>query len=171
MKHPKYDVLSRILQWVMAAVIIYATVAGYVMHLVMDKPAIFSFLSILNMSLATIATPLLAVRYIWSHFRQAPEMPSSIPKPQKSAAKLAHSLIYLLMFMVFSTGYLMLTEPYSCFWLVTIENLISSTEINNFFFILHRVSCALLGGLVVLHVSAALKHHFFTKNYVLKMMA
>ncbi|NOH80404.1 cytochrome b [Vibrio sp. RE86] len=170
MKHPKYDLVSRSLHWIMATVIIYATVAGYVMHLVMDRPEIFSFLSILNMSLATVVTPLLILRYVWSHFRHSPEMPSSIPKTQKGVAKLVHSLIYLLMFLVFSTGYLMLKEPYSFFWLVTIENLVKHPEINDFFFILHRVSCALLGLLVVVHITAALKHHFVSKNYVLRMM-
>ncbi|MGF1754857.1 cytochrome b/b6 domain-containing protein [Vibrio makurazakiensis] len=154
----------------MAVVIIYATVAGYAMHFVMDQPAIFSFLSILNMSLATVATPILVIRFIWSHFRIEPKMPSTIPTLQKSVAKLAHALIYLLMFLVFSTGYLMLKEPYSFFWLVTIDNIISSPEVNQFFFISHRVSCALLVALVSLHAAAALKHHFISKNYVLKMM-
>ncbi len=72
MNNPRYDLLSRVLHWVMASVIIYATVAGYVMHFVTSKPELFSFLSVLNMSLATVATPLLAIRYIWSHFRATP---------------------------------------------------------------------------------------------------
>nr|VVV03772.1 Cytochrome b561 [Aliivibrio wodanis] len=170
MNHPRYDIFSRLLHWIMAVVIIYATIAGYVMHLVMDSPKIFSFLSILNMSLATIATPLLILRYLWSHFRSEPTMPNSIPKAQKNIAKLVHSLIYLVMFLVFSTGYLMLGEPYSFFWLITIENLISNPEINQFFFVVHRISCILLASFVVLHAGAALKHHFLSRNYVLKMM-
>ncbi|MGF1807048.1 cytochrome b, partial [Aliivibrio sifiae] len=32
-----YDRFSQILHWVMAVIIIYATIAGYVMHLVIDS--------------------------------------------------------------------------------------------------------------------------------------
>ncbi|MEZ9159780.1 cytochrome b [Vibrio lentus] len=170
MNNPRYDLLSRVLHWVMASVIIYATVAGYVMHFVTSKPELFSFLSVLNMSLATVATPLLAIRYIWSHFRATPPMPSSVAASQICLAKLAHSLMYLVMFMVFSTGYLMLKEPYSLFWLTTVDNLITDPAINSFFFYLHRTSCIALAFLILLHISAALKHHFVSKNYVLKMM-
>ncbi|MGF1845975.1 cytochrome b [Vibrio lentus] len=170
MNNPRYDLLSRVLHWVMASVIIYATVAGYVMHFVTSKPELFSFLSVLNMSLATVATPLLAIRYIWSHFRSTPPMPSSVAAGQICIAKLAHSLMYLVMFMVFSTGYLMLKEPYSLFWLATVDNLITDPAINSFFFYLHRTSCIALACLILLHISAALKHHFVSKNYVLKMM-
>ncbi len=108
MNNPRYDLLSRVLHWVMASVIIYAAIAGYVMHFVTGNPELFSFLSVLNMSLATVATPLLAIRYVWSHFRTSPPMPSSVAAGQICIAKLAHSLMYLVMFMVFSTGYLML---------------------------------------------------------------
>ena len=94
----------------------------------------------------------------------------SVPEGQKCVAKLAHSLMYLVMFMVFSTGYLMLKEPYSLFWLATVNNLITEPAINNFFFYLHRASCVALACLIVLHISAALKHHYVSKNYVLKMM-
>lgn len=170
LNNPRYDLVSRVLHWVMASVIIYATIAGYVMHYVTSHPELFSFLSVLNMSLATVATPLLVVRYIWSHFRSPPTMPTSIPERQKCVAKLAHSLMYLAMFMVFSTGYLMLEQPYSLFWLTTVENLITNPAINSFFFYLHRASCIALACLIVLHISAALKHHFVSKNYVLKMM-
>ncbi|WP_390241993.1 cytochrome b [Vibrio sp. R78045] len=154
----------------MAFVIIYATTAGYVMHYVTSHPELFSFLSMLNMSLATIATPLLIARYIWSHFRSSPEMPLSIPKRQQCVAKLTHSLMYLVMFMVFSSGYLMLKEPYSLFWLTNVNNLITEPSINHFFFYLHSASCITLACLIVLHISAALKHHFVSKNYVLRMM-
>ena len=166
----RYDLMSRVLHWVMASVIIYATIAGYVMHYVTSHPELFSFLSVLNMSLATIATPLFIVRYVWSHFRSSPTMPLSVPEGQKCVAKLAHSLMYLVMFIVFSTGYLMLKEPYSLFWLVSVNNPITDPAINGFFFYLHRASCIALACLVVLHVCAALKHHFVSRNYVLKMM-
>jgi cytochrome b561 len=75
------------------------------------------------------------------------------------------------MFVVFVSGFLMLKHEYPFFWLFTIPNPISNTEVNEFFFMVHRGGCATLATLVALHVAAALKHHFVSKNDVLRSMA
>ena len=97
-------------------------------------------------------------------------MPNTISITQKSIAKLAHSVIYLVMFVVFVSGFLMLKHEYSFFWLFTIPNPVTSIEVNEFFFIVHRISCAILAISVALHAAAALKHHFVGKNDVLRSM-
>lgn len=165
-----YDKFAKWLHWCMAFIIIYTSIAGFAMHLVVDKQAIFSFLSILNMSLATVAAPLLIIRYGWSFFRKNPTMPSSIPTLQMSIAKLVHSIMYLLMFVVFTSGYLMLEKGYALFWLIEIDNIIKHQVINQFFFDLHRFTCRTLLLIIVLHILAALKHHFIAKNKLLHLM-
>lgn len=163
-----YDLFSRFLHWAMAIVIIYATIAGYVMHLVIDDyPAVFHVLSVINMSMATLITPLFFIRWGWKYMRNAP------PAPQVAhhkIAKLVHSLLYFMMFLVFVSGFLMLKESYSWFWLYQINNPVSSADINQFFFTLHRYSCVVLAGLVILHVSAALHHHWIKGNKILHRM-
>lgn len=104
-------------------------------------------------------------------FRETPELPDTIPNTQKSMAKLAHGTLYLVMFVVFVSGFLMLKHEYPFFWLFTIPNSISNAEVNAFFFMVHRFGCATLASLVLLHALAALKHHFVNKNDVLKSMA
>ena len=170
MKTDSYDLFSKILHWSMAFIIIYVSIAGYVMHLLIEASALHSFLSVLNMSLATLATPLLVVRYIWKFFRSTPDMPRSISSIQMSIAKLVHSIIYLLMFIVFLSGYLMLTQSYSFFWIVDVDNVINNSDINQFFFTVHRIACLTLFLAVVLHVFAVLKHQFIAKNNVLQVM-
>lgn len=170
MKPLTYDTLTKVLHWSMAIIIIYASIAGYVMHLLTPSTPAFTFLSVLNMSLATIATPLLAIRYLWTFFRKSPESLKSISTVQMNIAKLVHSLLYLLMFIVFSSGYLMLTESYSLFWLVDVNNLISNPDINEFFFNMHRAACMALFLSVVLHVLAVVKHQFIARNNVLGLM-
>ncbi len=64
----QYDAFSKWLHWIMAVIIIYATIAGYGMLFVMDMPQLFHVLSTLNMSFATIASILLIVRWGWSFF-------------------------------------------------------------------------------------------------------
>ncbi|MGL5345596.1 MAG: cytochrome b [Plesiomonas sp.] len=167
-----YDRLSRVLHWIMAAIIIYATFAGYAMHLVVDsKPHVFSFLSTLNISLATVGTVLFFVRWIWRFFRVSPGLKiDNIPKNQINIAKMAHSVIYFAMFMVFFSGFLMIKESYLFFWMIEVPNPISSVPINDFFFTVHRIACIFLALMVLLHVAAVVKHHLVLRNNVLLRM-
>ncbi|MGF1681332.1 cytochrome b [Photobacterium minamisatsumaniensis] len=172
MKTSNYDKITRYLHWSMAAIIIYATTAGYVMHLVVDShPRIFQFLSILNMSLATIGSIVFIFRWFWKHLRPTYSFTDhSIPSWQKKIAHMVHDIIYQLMFIVFVSGFLMLETNYELFWLITVPNPISSPEVNAFFFNVHRASCLLLAIVVLLHASAAIKHHYLSKNLVLLRM-
>ncbi|MDE1336695.1 cytochrome b/b6 domain-containing protein [Vibrio aestuarianus] len=166
----KYDLLSIFLHWCMAIIIIYALIAGYAMHLVMDKPTLFHILSILNMSWATIGAILLIVRWVWCFFRMTPELPASIPKLQRNIARLAHGVMYFLMMTNFLSGFLMLKKNYSFFWLFDIPNPITNIEVNTFFFSIHRVSCVLLLLMVVIHIIAVVKHRYINRNGVLNSM-
>lgn len=159
-----YDPLSRLLHWFMAAVIIYATLAGYLMHVVIDShPRLFHFLSVLNMSMATLITPLFLLRWCWQHWRQ-PLM------PHHPLAGLVHALLYGLMFVVLLSGFLMLKQCYLLFWLYPVPNPISDPEINAFFFNVHRLGCISLAVLVLLHVAAALYHHVIKRDRTLYRM-
>lgn len=153
-----YDPLSRLLHWLMAVVILYATLAGYLMHLVIDShPRLFQFLSVLNMSMATLITPLFLLRWGWQYLRHP--LPENGADHHNGWVKLAHALLYGLMFTVLLSGFLMLEQGYPLFWLYPIANPINTPEINRFFFDVHRLACLSLATLVMLHVVAALYHH------------
>ncbi|MGL4250263.1 MAG: cytochrome b [Aeromonas sp.] len=163
-----YDRLSRYLHWFMAIVIIYATAAGYIMHLVIDNhPELFDFLSIFNMSMATLITPLFLLRWCWHCLRDP--LPAE-PIPHHKLARMTHALIYFLMFCVLLSGFLMLKQEYTLFWLYTVPNPISSPDLNHFFFMTHRTSCMLLATLVTIHACAALYHHHVAGNRILYRM-
>ncbi|MDW1848711.1 cytochrome b/b6 domain-containing protein [Vibrio sp. Vb2110] len=167
---PNFDLITRTFHWIIAAVTLYALIAGYVMLMVMDSyPNLFSFLSILNMSLATLIFPLFVLRWVWKYFRPDVESDSGSAK-YHGLVKIAHSTLYVLMFIVFVSGFLMLKHHYDFFWLIEIPNLISDENINNFFFLIHRYACIMLSLFVLMHVVAALAHHFVVKDKVLLRM-
>jgi len=170
LKNETHHPFTKLLHWSMAVIIIYASVAGYSMHLLNTNSSLYLFLSALNMSLATVSTPLLIIRYLWVFFRTEPDMPSSIPTRQLSIAKAVHSFLYFLMFVVFLSGYLMLTHSYSLFWMVEVNNLINDTEVNQLFFKIHRIACMVLSVTVTMHILAVIKHQLIAKNNVLKLM-
>ncbi|MFB2824640.1 cytochrome b [Aeromonas veronii] len=165
-----YDRVSRALHWVMAIVIIYATVAGYVMHIVIgSKPDIFYYLSVINMSMATVITPLFLLRWFWRYLRDPMPMVSNTTGQYKLAS-LMHSLLYLLMFIVLLSGFLMLKSSYSFFGVYQIPNVVNSSEVNDFFFLVHRAGCMVLAALITLHITAALHHHLVVGNRTLYRM-
>lgn len=172
MESLNYDKITRYLHWIMAVIIIYATAAGYVMHLVIDShPAFFHFLSVMNMSLATVGSAVFVIRWFWKYFRpQRSFSERQIPRWQLNMAHMLHGVIYQLMFVIFISGFLMLDTSYQLFWLIEIPNPVTSQDINGFFFIVHRISCASLAVVITLHASAALKHHYVAKNQVLLRM-
>ncbi len=170
MKTQYYDPISQLFHWVMAVVIIYASIAGFGMHLVENNHPLHSFLSILNMSLATIGALVFIARYIWKHFRHEPELPDSMSRRHKAAVKLSHSLLYVIMAVVFVSGFLMLEEDFSFFWLFNIPNPITNPAVNDFFLIVHRSACITLSLLFTIHIVAVLKHHFIGHDNVLRTM-
>ncbi len=165
-----YDALSRFFHWVMAVVIIYATIAGFGMHWFEDNIPVHAFLSEVNMSLATIGAVLFVARFVWKYFRIEPVRSYELARHQRSLAKMTHALIYFAMFVVFFSGFLMLEKPYRFFWLFQIPNLITDAAINHFFLVMHRAACIGLTFIVLAHIAAVVTHQLGRKNVLETML-
>jgi superoxide oxidase len=165
----RYDALSRALHWIFAVVILYTMVAGMSLH-VITQPALWKFVSTLNMSLATCLIVLFPVRFLWSFFRTDPVEIDTIPPLQRAIAHVVHALIYALVAFVLVSGFIMVPDGYWLFGLLYIATPFSAGPITEHWFVLHRAACYALMGLVALHVGAALKHHFISRNGVLNRM-
>ncbi|WP_423757875.1 cytochrome b [Burkholderia sp. NLJ2] len=165
----RYDALSRTLHWVFAVVILYTMAAGFSLHFIRD-PAIWKFVSTLNMSLASCLIVLFPVRYLWTFFRDAPPELDAIPAKQRAIAHVVHSLIYALIAFVLFSGFVMVPDGYWLFGVFYIRTPFAAGPVTEHWFVLHRAACYTLALLVALHAGAALKHHFVSKNDVLKRM-
>lgn len=153
----KYDLFSRLLHWLTAAIIIYAMCMGYVLHL-LPGTSWFHFFSELNMSLATVATPVMMVRFVWRFFKPAVPYPDYIPPGKLQLVAFLHEMLYLTIMVVLISGFLMLKHGYCLFGLITVPQPVSFAEINAFFFMVHRASCMLLGLIIVGHIGAVINY-------------
>lgn len=170
--HPhktRYDLFSRILHWVLAIGIIYATIVGYGLHFI-SNPQVFRFFSELNMSLATVMTVLMVVRFIWRFFRPSVPYGNHISGHKKGLVILLHEIFYLIIFAVLISGFLMLEHGYSLFGLIQIPQPLNNLEVNRFFFTVHRYSCITLGLMLLMHISAVIKHQLIDKTPILSRM-
>ncbi|MFL9866511.1 cytochrome b/b6 domain-containing protein [Paraburkholderia fungorum] len=165
----RYDALTRFFHWIFAAVIIYASVAGYTLaH--MAGGAVHDFLSRLNMSISTVLIVLFPLRVVWKFVRAEPRAMPGMPGWQRLLASGVHNLIYVTIFAVLASGFLMVPNGYSFFGLIEIHTPFSKGALTDELFTVHRASCALLAGLVALHVLAVIKHQLIARNKVLQRM-
>jgi cytochrome b561 len=121
-------------------------------------------------SIGIILLALTLFRVLWKMLNKAPEIEGLAW--EKSAAKIAHLLLYILLFSTFISGYLISTadgrgiEVFNWFTLPALGSLIENQEDiagEGHFYLTYS-----LIGLALLHALAALKHHFINKDNTLK---
>jgi len=128
------------------------------------------FLSQLNMSIGTVLMLLFPLRVGWKLVRTEPRALPDVSATQQSLAHIVHGVIYVMIFAVLASGFLMVPNGYSFFGLVEIHTPFEKGPLTDELFAVHRATCALLAGLVMLHVAAVIKHQLFARNDVLRRM-
>lgn len=127
----------------------------------------------IHKSVGVLLFVLVGMRLLW---RLANPVPADEPGPrwEHRVAHAAHWLIYMLLFAIMATGYLVPTaagDGISVFGWFTVPAL--DTGIGNQEVIagkLHLWLAWTLAALIALHVAGALKQHFINRNRTLKRM-
>jgi superoxide oxidase len=167
--HGRYDGIARFFHWTFAVCIIYASIAGYSLTRIANGP-VHDCLSQLNMSIGTVLIALFPFRVGWKLVRKGPRALPGVSARQQSLAHFVHGVIYVTIFAVLASGFLMVPGGYSFFGLVEIHTLFQKGPLTDELFVMHRAACALLSGLVLLHVLAVIKHQLIARNDVLRRM-
>jgi cytochrome b561 len=172
----KYPLLSRVLHWLMAAIILFLLGLGIYMVDFLNKEAP-NRMDIYNLhkSLGALVLALIIVRIANRLIKKAPALPESMPKVEKILAHLAHVALYLLMIAVPLSGYLMSNlfgYPVGFFGIELPKIAETNFELGKFFHEAHEVLPYVMLGLVALHVLAVVKHRLFDKpeHDILKRM-
>jgi superoxide oxidase len=165
----RYDRIARAFHWIFAVTIIYVSVAGYALSRIGSRP-IHDFVSRLNMSLATILILLFPLRVLWKFKRVEPKPLAGVSAMQRRIAHGVHGVMYLVIFLVLASGFLMVPHGYAFFGWFEVRTPFEKGPLTDALYVLHRGGCALLAGLVGLHVLAVIKHQFVSRNNVLRRM-
>ncbi|MDP2826174.1 MAG: cytochrome b [Sulfuritalea sp.] len=114
------------------------------------------------------------LRLGWRLLHRPPEMPAGMPAWQRKAAEAAHVLLYLLMFAVPLSGWLMSSaKGFQTVWfgMLPLPDLLAKNEeLGDLLQQLHRLLNYSMAALVMAHLGAALKHHFIDRDDVLTRM-
>jgi len=167
-----YGLVSIVLHWLSAVAIITLFGLGvwmvdldYYSNWYHDAPFI-------HKSVGVLLITAMVLRFIWNFFNTRPEG-LDIPVLNK-VAHAVHLILYFLIFALGLSGYLISTAesaPISVFGWFDVPALIEPfAEQADRAGLIHEWLAYGLMGLVLLHILAALKHHFINKDATLKRM-
>ena len=117
---------------------------------------------------------LVALRLAWRLTHDPPPLPATTPAWQQHAAASTHALLYLLMVAVPLSGWMMSSAagfPVVYFGVLPLPDLVEKNKpLFDLMKSVHYVLNKALLALVLLHVAAALKHHYMDRDDVLARM-
>ncbi|RBW47563.1 cytochrome b [Psychromonas sp. B3M02] len=168
----KYHGLSRFFHWISAIIVIGLFAAGYWMVDLSYYSEWYKTAPHWHKSVGLCFVAFTTARLIWKLLSTAPAMEGSAF--EKKAASAAHILIYILLFTMFLSGYLISTadgrgiDVFDWFEVPGLGSFIEDQA--DYAGLVHEYVAYTLIGLASLHALAALKHHFINKDNTLKKM-
>lgn len=168
-----WGTISKTFHWLIVALILVQYTLAEVaedMSLGLEK---FRTLA-LHKSFGITILALAALRLLWRWMNPTPALPNTLKPYERVLARSTHFALYALLFAQPITGWMMSSAanfPVSYFGWFTLPNLLAPDKgLEELLHDVHENLFLALVALSVLHVAAALKHHFWLKDDVLKRM-
>ncbi|WP_022942415.1 cytochrome b [Psychromonas hadalis] len=168
----QYNRLTKIIHWLSALAVFSLFALGYWMVELSYYSEWYKVAPHWHKSVGFMLCLLTLFRVVWKLTTATPEIEG---QPwEKTVAKIAHNLLYLMLFAIFISGYMISTadgrgiEIFNLFTLPGLGSLIENQE--DIAGDIHFYLTYSLVGLALLHALAALKHHFINKDNTLNKM-
>ena len=166
---------AKLLHWLGAILILLLLGHGWWMTHMTPRPdrlANYAWHSALGYDLLA----LIVLRLLWRWFNPVPELPADLKPWERMAARAGHISLYVLMFIVSLTGWLVATTfrvPMTKdVFGIDIPPIVTTVDrpVRQLIEGSHMVLAYLLAALVVVHIVGALRHHLLKRNDVLRRM-
>ena len=161
------------LHWLIAFAIVGSFSLGLYMHELPLSPQKLKFYSWHKWAGVTIFL-CVVLRLGWRLAHRPPELPAAMPAWQRSVAAATHVLLYLLMFAVPLSGWLMSSaKGFQTVWFGVLplpDLLQKDADLGDLLQQIHMLLNYCMAALVAAHLGAALKHHFIDRDEVLAHM-
>ncbi len=173
---PRWSAATIALHWLSAVLVIALLGLGWFMvHADLTAATKFDLYQ-LHKSLGFLSLALLLAR-LAARFRQAaPPAPPAMARWERRLASSAHAAFYLLLLAAALSGWLVVSAaiipiPTRFFDLFVIPNLVGANpRLAAGMTFVHYAASRLIIALLIVHVGAALKHHFIDRDDVLTRM-
>ena len=164
--------MAQFLHWAVVGLLAIQIPLGKIAH---ELPVGLERLAMMSRhkSVGITILALALLRLAWRWFERPPP-PPPMPRWQAIASRLNHGALYLLLFALPLSGWLMSSaaaRPVSWFGLVQLPDFVAPDPgLKEVFEEVHEVLVNVLLALVILHVAAALKHQFIDRDGLLFRM-
>ncbi|WP_250459118.1 cytochrome b [Microbulbifer litoralis] len=170
----RYGWVAIALHWLMAPAIIGLFALGWWMRQLSYYDPWYRQGPELHKGIGILLLGLLLLRLVWKLLNPSPAAEAGTPRWQALAARLAHGILYLLLLVIMTSGYLISTadgraiDVFGWFSVpATVQGLPHQEDIAGQ---VHEILAWSLMALVALHALAALRHHFIDRDATLRKM-
>jgi cytochrome b561 len=164
---------AKLLHWLVAALIFTQFALGWIATGWRLSPMKLN-LFVWHKSTGMLILALVLLRLLWRLTNPTPALPADTPDWERAAARTSHALLYVLMIAMPLVGWVINSAagiPFSIFWLIPLPSVVAPDKhIAELAALVHLSLFIILAALLVLHVAAALRHHFIKKNNLLARM-
>ena len=170
---PTYTVTARTLHWITATLVLINLPLGVVIANKWGGPW-QDWLYNLHRSIGATVIPVILVRFIYRWGHPAPPLPADMPAIQQLAAHATHWLLYGLLIVQPFLGWIGTSAfpaqiiVFGLFELPPIWP--PDRPLSDWVLFVHALVGLTIAALVVLHIGAALYHHFVRKDGILERM-
>jgi cytochrome b561 len=168
-----FGIISIVLHWLVGVIIISLLTVGFIMSDMPNSDDKF-FIYGIHKATGTVVLGLIILRLIWKLSNSKVLLPDDLPIWQKTFANITYILLYILMFCMPASGIMMsyyAGYDINVFDIFVIHALKpENASLASVFKEIHEVCAFSLVFLVIIHIGAALYHHFIRKDNILKNM-
>ncbi|MBV9695621.1 MAG: cytochrome b [Gammaproteobacteria bacterium] len=169
----RWGAVSQTLHWLIVALIVtQVTLASMADDLPVGPRKIKLLATHKSIGITILA--LVCVRLLWRWSNPTPPLPDNLRPYERTAARATHGLLYALLFAMPLSGWMMSSArgfPVSYFGFFTLPDLVpKSRPLYEALLTTHGVLAVILIAVAALHALAALRHHFWLKDDVLRRM-
>jgi cytochrome b561 len=169
----RYTGPAILFHWLIALLVLIALPLGLTMSK-MDFSPLTMQLVIWHKSIGVTVLLAALLRLIWRITHRPPSLPANMSALERTLTKLGHGLLYVLIFAIPLSGWMMSSAkgyPTVYLGLVELPNLLEKNlPLGKFLDQVHAMLNWVLAGTLLLHVLAAVKHHYIDRDDVLIRM-
>jgi cytochrome b561 len=165
--------VAKFLHWLVAALIVAQFALGWLASGWRDSSTKLD-LFVWHKSTGMLILALVVLRLLWRLRHPAPALPADMPGWERRAAHASHALLYLIMIAMPLTGWIDTSAagiPFRIYWEIPVPAIAAADDRTADLAGFAHISLGIaFAALLVLHVAAALRHHFIKRDDVLKRM-
>jgi len=163
----RYGRVSRILHWTTAILFIFMIPTGIFASMIPENMWFRTEYNVVHKTIGFTIFGLVIARLIWNRMSKRPELEASLKPKERKLAHSVHILLYVFMFAIPVTGYVMTSlHGYpSYFFTLKLAPFLAESDSYIIWGLFHKYLLQYLVYIILgAHILGALKHHFIDKH-------